>query len=186
MAVRRAPATRVAPFHLRFHPLLRRSFRLSFHPSPSSSSSSSSLPLFFSSLCFVIPVLRILCQRNHPASLAPFSRFSRASCLQDRIFLFQPSLPSEIFSHFCRDYVSTRYSTLPVLSLPSIPRNFLCLSLNLPSIARSRSRLSILLEKPAESAPSRVTTSSFDAAKSLFSLCMFDFNGEARCQEPFL
>lgn len=30
MAVRRAPATCVAPFHLRFHPLLRRSFWILF------------------------------------------------------------------------------------------------------------------------------------------------------------
>lgn len=48
---------RFAPFHLRFHPLLRPSFGFSFL-----------LPFFFS-LCFVIPMLYLLCQRNP----APFS-----------------------------------------------------------------------------------------------------------------
>lgn len=43
---------RFAPFHLRFHPLLRPSFGFSFLR-----------PSFFS-LCFVIPMLYLLCQRN--------------------------------------------------------------------------------------------------------------------------
>lgn len=43
---------RFAPFHLRFHPLLRPSFGFFFL-----------LPFFFS-FCFVIPMLYLLCQRN--------------------------------------------------------------------------------------------------------------------------
>jgi len=79
---------RFAPFHLRFHPLLRRSFGFSF------CSPSFSLTLF----CFVIPMLHLLCQRNRSprSSLVSFSLF--AFRLDRLIFLFQPSLLSRIFT----------------------------------------------------------------------------------------
>lgn len=56
---------RFAPFHLRFHPLLRPSFGFSFLR-----------PSFFS-LCFVIPMLYLLCQRN-PTPLPLLFLSSRA------------------------------------------------------------------------------------------------------------
>lgn len=166
---------RVAPFHLRFHPLLRRSFRLSFYLLPSSLRS----PFHFSffSLCFVIPWLYVLCQRN-PAPLAKLL-FPLHRATKIEYFYFSPWLPSRIFPHFsaimsatsaCRSYY--------MLSLPPMSR--LQVSLLAPESVSPRSVVHVhvcrFIRQTRRKAGSGYYIK-FDAAKSSLSLCISDFNG---------
>lgn len=107
MAVRRAPAT-LCPISSPLSPSLTFLFWILF------------LPPFFFSLCFVIPMLYLLCQRNPTPLPLPFLSSRAAPFRLNRlIFLFQPSLRSQIFIqlHFYtitfRNARSALYSPLP-------------------------------------------------------------------------
>lgn len=107
MAVRRAPAT-LCPISSPLSPSLTFLFWILF------------LPPFFFSLCFVIPMLYLLCQRNPTPLPLPFLSSRAAPFRLNRlIFLFQPSLHSQIFIqlHFYtitfRNACSALYSLLP-------------------------------------------------------------------------
>lgn len=94
---------RFAPFHLRFHPLLRRSFEFSF------CSPSFSLTLF----CFVIPMLHLLCQRNRALAPLPFLFLSLHAPFRleiDWYFYFNLRCSLE-FSHY-RAFPRLRSTTL--------------------------------------------------------------------------
>lgn len=81
---------RFAPFHLRFHPLLCRSFGFSF------------CSLFFSFVCFVISTLYLLCQRNFASASFPL--------------LFAPFLPGRADISISISAAFSNFHTLPHFS----------------------------------------------------------------------
>lgn len=112
MAVRRAPAT-LCPISSPLSPSLTFLFWILF------------LPPFFFSLCFVIPMLYLLCQRNPTPLPLPFLSSRAAPFRLNRlIFLFQPSLHSQIFMqlHFYTITFRNACSALYTLFFPLIPR----------------------------------------------------------------
>lgn len=105
---------RFAPFHLRFHPLLRRSFGLSFCS-----------PSFFSHALLLRHTYVTLTLSTKPFSSLLFLFFFLlfSFCLDRLIFLFQPSLLSRIFTLPRFSAITFRNAASPpILSLPMIPR----------------------------------------------------------------
>jgi len=120
---------RVAPFHLRFHPLLRRSFRVSLPLSSFFPPSPSLLPFLFlpllrhsraiCTLSFPVPLVALL-SRSPPSS----SSSSSSSSTRIEYSYFSLRWPREC----SRAPFSATFPALLVLSLPPISRgcNFPC------------------------------------------------------------